>query len=143
MRTDIMFSSKNEKCETPQYFFDSLNDEFHFDLDPAASDDNHKCDTYFTKQQDGLLQDWGGHTVFCNPPYGRKTGEWVKKAYLESCKPGTTVVMLLPGRTDVKWFHDYCLPYGEIRYIRGRLKFGESKNSAPFPSIVVIFRNRS
>ena len=77
MRTDIMFSSKNEKWETPQYFFDLLNDEFHFDLDPAASDDNHKCDTYFTEQQDGLLQDWGGHTVFCNTPYCSKTGECV------------------------------------------------------------------
>ena len=134
-----MFSSKEEKWATPQELFDELNREFHFTLDPAASDDNHKCDLYFTEKEDGLKQSRTGHTVFCNPPYCRKTGDWVKKAYDECKTGGTKVVMLLPSRTDTRWFHDYCLPYGEIRFIKGRLKFGEAKNSAPFGSMIVIF----
>lgn len=140
MRVDVMFSSKDENWTTPKDLFDKLNSEFHFTLDPAASDENHKCDNYYTVQDDGLKQDWAGHTVFCNPPYCRKTGEWVEKAYNESRKPKTTVVMLLPSRTDVRWFHDYVLPFGEIRFIKGRLKFGNSNNSAPFASMIVIFK---
>lgn len=140
MNTKVLFSSKEEKWETPQDFFDKLNEEFHFTLDAAASPDNAKCTNYFTEEQDGLAQSWGGHTVWCNPPYCRKTGLWVKKAYEEHQRTGCTVVMLLPSRTDVKWFHDYILGKAEIRFIKGRLKFGGSKNSAPFPSIVVIYR---
>lgn len=140
MNTKVLFSSKEEKWATPQDFFDKLNDEFHFTLDAAASPDNAKCANYFTKEQDGLVQSWGGHTVWCNPPYCRKTGLWVKKAYEEHQRTGCTVVMLLPSRTDVRWFHDYILGKAEIRFIKGRLKFGENKNSAPFPSIVVIYR---
>lgn len=145
MRTDIMFSSKNEKWETPQYLFDLLDDEFHFDLDPAASDDNRKCDTYFTAEQDGLEQEWGGHTVFCNPPYGRDVWKWVKKSYDENAKNNNYIVMLLPARTDTRWFHEYIYgnEYVDVRFIRGRLKFGNAKNAAPFPSMVVIFRKRS
>lgn len=139
MNTSVMFSSKEEKWETPQDFFDKLDAEFHFTLDPAASNCNHKCNRYFTEKEDGLKQNWVGHTVFCNPPYGRKTGLWVRKAYEESQK-GSTVVMLLPSRTDTKWFHEYCLPYGELRFVKDRLKFGGSKNSAPFGSLVCIFR---
>ena len=78
-------------------------------------------------------------TVWCNPPYGREIGKWVEKAYNESLA-GVTVVMLLPARTDTKWFHDYIYGKAEIRFVRGRLKFGDSKNSAPFPSMVIIFR---
>lgn len=140
LNTKVLFSSKEEKWETPQDFFDKLNEEFHFTLDAAASPDNAKCTNYFTEEQDGLTQSWGGHTVWCNPPYCRKTGLWVKKAYEEHQRTGCTVVMLLPSRTDVKWFHDYILGKAEIRFIKGRLKFGGSKNSAPFPSIVVIYR---
>lgn len=140
LNTEVLFSSKEEKWETPQDFFDKLNEEFHFTLDAAASSDNAKCTNYFTEEQDGLTQSWGGHTVWCNPPYCRKTGLWVKKAYEEHQRTGCTVVMLLPSRTDVKWFHDYILGKAEIRFIKGRLKFGGSKNSAPFPSIVVIYR---
>ena len=140
MNTKVLFSSKEEKWATPQDFFDKLNDEFHFTLDVAASPNNAKCANYFTEEQDGLAQSWGGHTVWCNPPYGRKTGLWVKKAYEEHQRTGCTVVMLLPSRTDVRWFHDYILGKAEIRFIKGRLKFGGSKNSAPFPSIVVIYR---
>lgn len=140
LNTEVLFSSKEEKWATPQDFFDKLNEEFHFTLDAAASSDNAKCTNYFTEEQDGLAQSWGGHTVWCNPPYCRKTGLWVKKAYEEHQRTGCTVVMLLPSRTDVRWFHDYILGKAEIRFIKGRLKFGGSKNSAPFPSIVVIYR---
>ena len=140
LNTKVLFSSKEEKWATPQDFFDKLNDEFHFTLDAAASPDNAKCANYFTEEQDGLVQSWGGHTVWCNPPYCRKTGLWVKKAYEEHQRTGCTIVMLLPSRTDVRWFHDYILGKAEIRFIKGRLKFGGNKNSAPFPSIVVIYR---
>ena len=140
LNTKVLFSSKEEKWATPQDFFDKLNDEFHFTLDVAASPNNAKCANYFTEEQDGLVQSWGGHTVWCNPPYCRKTGLWVKKAYEEHQRTGCTVVMLLPSRTDVRWFHDYILGKAEIRFIKGRLKFGGNKNSAPFPSIVVIYR---
>lgn len=119
-------------------FFDHLNDEFHFNVDVCATPDNAKCDTYFTKENDGLSQSWG-YTCWCNPPYGREIGKWVQKAFLLS-KDGSTVVMLLLARTDTKWFHEYIYNQAEIRFIKGRLKFGSSKNSAPFPSMVVVFR---
>lgn len=135
-----MFSSKTDQWATPQAFFDTLNSEFGFALDVAADHSNHKCAKYYTKEQNGLDQSWqlsaGG--VFCNPPYGREIGLWVKKAYEESLS-GQLVVMLLPARTDTKWFHDYILGKAEVRFVRGRLKFGDSNNSAPFPSMVVIY----
>lgn len=142
MISDVVFSSAKDDWETPQDFFDSLNAEFGFTLDPAADDRNHKCAQYYTKEQDGLSQDWTGETVFVNPPYGRiETGRWVEKAYNESQKPGTTVVMLIPARTDTKWFHGYIEGKAEIRFVKGRLKFGGSKDDAPFPSMVVVFRD--
>lgn len=135
-----MFSSNTDNWSTPQEFFDELNREFHFNLDPCADDTNHKCEKYYTRAEDGLIQNWGGgHTVFCNPPYGREISKWVEKAFNESRKEKTTVVMLIPARTDTRWFHDYIYRNAEIRFIRGRLKFGDSKNSAPFPSMVVVF----
>ncbi len=139
MNTEVMFSSKNEMWTTPQDFFDKLDAEFHFTLDAAATKENAKCPDYFTEEQNGLLQRWSG-TVFCNPPYCRKTGLWVKKAFEESQVGHCIAVMLLPCRPDVSWFHDYILGKAEVRFVRGRLKFGGSKNSAPFPSMVVIFR---
>jgi len=136
-----MFSSSTDLWATPQDFFDRLNAEFDFDIDVCASPDNAKCDTYFTKEQDGLSQSWGGgETCWCNPPYGREVGKWVQKAYISSKNEGSTVVMLLPARTDTKWFHEYIYNQSEIRFIKGRLKFGGSANSAPFPSMVVVFR---
>lgn len=135
----VLFSSATDQWATPQGFYDELNSEFHFTLDPCADSTNHKCPKYFTKEDDGLIQDWGGNVVFCNPPYGREVGKWVEKCYKESKKPDTTVVMLIPARTDTKWFHEYIYKKAEIRFIKGRLKFGDSKNSAPFPSMVVIF----
>jgi site-specific DNA-methyltransferase (adenine-specific) len=134
-----MFSSETDDWATPQDFFDMLNDEFNFTLDPCASHTNHKCDIYFTEKEDGLSKDWAGHTVFCNPPYGRKIGDWIAKCYSESLKDRTKVVMLIPSRTDTKAFHKYIYKNAEIRFIEGRLKFGGSKNSAPFPSMVVVF----
>lgn len=135
-----MFSSNSNEWATPQEFFDELNKEFNFNLDPCADESNHKCDKYFTEKQDGLLQDWGGNIVFCNPPYGKVIGDWVKKAFEEAQKPNTTVVMLIPARTDTKYFHEYIYKKHEIRFIKGRLKFGDSKNSAPFPSMVVVMK---
>ena len=135
-----LYSSDRDNWETPQAFFDQLNDEFHFTIDAFASDDNAKCDKYYTLETDGLKQDWTGEIVFANPPYGRQIGQFVKKCHDEAKKPGTTVVMLINARTDTRWFHDYIYGQAELRFVRGRLKFGNSKNSAPFPSMVVIFR---
>ena len=132
------FSSQKDAWETPQYFFDKYNEQFHFDLDAASTDDNAKCKNHFTVSDDGLSQNWGGCRVWLNPPYGREIGRWVQKEWEESQKPETLVVCLLPARTDTAWFHDYCTK-GKITFIRGRLKFGNSKNSAPFPSMVVEF----
>lgn len=133
-------SSKTDNWATPQDFFDKLNKEFHFTLDPCADNENHKCDLFFTREQNGLNQDWGGHTVFCNPPYGREIADWVKYAYEQSQKPDTTVVMLIPARTDTRYFHEYIYNKAEIRFIRGRLKFGDATSAAPFPSMVVVYR---
>lgn len=140
MNTAVMFSSETDLWATPQDFFDKLNKEFNFDIDPCATNENAKCSKYFTKEIDGLKQNWGGYRVFCNSPYGREIGKWVEKAYKESKKENTTVVMLIPARTDTKYFHSYIYhKTKEIRFIKGRLKFGNAKNSAPFPSMVVVF----
>lgn len=138
MNTEVMFSSKTDLWATPQSFFDDLNKEFSFEVDVCATAENTKCDTYYTKEQDGLVMPWRG-TCWCNPPYGREIGKWVKKAH-DSARGGATVVMLLPARTDTKWFHEYIYNKSEIRFIKGRLKFGDGLNSAPFPSMVVVFR---
>lgn len=137
---DVMYSSKTDQWATPQEFFNELNAEFAFDLDPCADEKNHKCETFFTKEENGLLKDWGGHRVFCNPPCGREIGDWVQKSYEEGHKENTLVVMLIPARTDTKYFHDYILHRAEVRFVRGRLKFGQAAAGAPFPSMVVVFR---
>ena len=146
MNTETMFSSDKDYWETPQSLFNALDLEFHFTLDVAASDQNAKCKRYYTKENDGLQKDWGGETVFCNPPYGSKdTGVWTEKCYRESLKPNTTVVLLIPARTDRKSFHDYILGKAEIRFLRGRLKFeleGKSIGTAPFPSMICVFGKR-
>lgn len=140
MNTAVMFSSKTSEWETPQDFFDKLNEEFNFTLDPCATPQNAKCKKFYTIKEDGLKQNWQGETVFCNPPYGRAIKDWVRKCYEESKKPNTIVVMLIPARTDTTYFHDYIYKKArDIRFVKGRLKFGNSKNSAPFPSMVVVF----
>jgi phage N-6-adenine-methyltransferase len=157
MVDEALFSSDSSEWSTPTDFFDNLNKEWDFNLDPCATKENAKCETYYTKEQDGLKQDWhcvrynpeykspylrNPGRVFCNPPYGKEIGQWVKKAVAEVQNGNAdVVVMLLPARTDTRWFQDYVLPYAsEIDFIRGRLKFGGSKNSAPFPSVVVVFK---
>lgn len=141
MNTEVMFSSATDMWETPQEFFDKLDQEFHFTLDVCAVPENAKCHAYYTPEQDGLRQPWYGR-CWCNPPYGRQVGAWVQKAFISAYRDGATVVMLLPARTDTAWFHNYIYGNAEIRFIRGRLKFGGSKNAAPFPSMIVIFRNK-
>lgn len=140
MNTKLMFSSKTDQWSTPQKFFDDLDREFHFTLDPCADAENHKCEKYFTVEVDGLAQDWSGNRVFCNPPYGRSVSKWVEKCYREGCKDNTVVVLLIPARTDTTYFHDFILNRAEIRFIKGRLKFGNSESPAPFLSMLVIFR---
>ena len=136
--SESLYSSKTDMWETPQELFDELDKEFHFDLDVCAIPENAKCKRYYTPEQDGLSQPWDG-TCWCNPPYGRDIGKWVRRALFASVG-GATVVMLLPARTDTKWFHDYIYKRAEIRFVKGRLNFRNSKNNAPFPSMVVIFR---
>jgi phage N-6-adenine-methyltransferase len=140
-KMDVHFSSETVEWPTPQDFYDKLNAEFGFTLDPCATNDNHKCDKWFTKDDDGLIQDWGQDVIFMNPPYGRTIHSWMKKAY-EASLAGAFVVCLVPSRTDTKWWHDFAMK-GEIRFIKGRLKFGGHVNSAPFPNAVVIFRPAS
>lgn len=140
LNKSLMFSSNSNEWYTPQDFYDKLNKEFSFNLDPCSTHDNAKCDKHFTVEEDGLKQDWGGHVVFMNPPYGREISKWVEKAYNESLKPNTTVVCLIPARTDTAYYHDYIFGKAkDVRFIRGRLKFGGCKNAAPFPSAVVVF----
>jgi len=147
-RNKALFSYKTGEYITPKWLFDQLNEEFHFELDPCTTTDNPLGTKYFcTKNggEDGLEMEWNVNT-FVNPPYGsRHIVNWVRKAHHDSDKYGITVVMLLPARTDTKWFHDYIYrkPNVEIRFIRGRLRFGGGAsqiNTAPFPSMVVIFR---
>ena len=136
--TPGMFTSRTEEWATPQYVFDALNKEFHFDIDVCATSENAKCKVFFDKERDGLSTGWTGN-CFMNPPYGREIGLWMKRAYIESCR-GATVVCLVHARTDTKWWHEWAMRAQEIRLVKGRLKFGDGKQSAPFPSCVIIFK---
>lgn len=140
MINKTLYTSNSEEWATPQDLFDKLNDEFKFDLDIAANDNNYKCERYYTKETDALAHknEWQGN-IWCNPPYGRKIGEWVK-----ACAEYSGLsVMLIPARTDTKYFHTYIYkkPNVEIRFLQGRLHFNNSKNAAPFPSMIVVFNN--
>ena len=130
-----LFTSKTGEWETPQDFFDELEEEFVFTLDPCATKGNAKCEKFYTKEDDGLSKSWDGEVVFMNPPYGREIGKWIKKA----SETKGIVVCLLPARTDTQWFHKFIYGKHEIRFLKGRLKFGGGENSAPFPSMVVVF----
>jgi len=136
MNTKLMFSSKTDMWSTPQAFFDEWDEKYHFTLDACASPDNAKCSEYFTEEDDALQQEWRG-VVWMNPPYGRKIKHWIKKAH-DSAQEGATVVCLIPSRTDTVYWHEYVMK-GDITFIKGRLKFGDAKNAAPFPSAVVVF----
>ena len=137
---NALLSSKRHDWETPQAFFDELDREFHFTLDPCATPETAKCKKYYTPTENGLLQDWNGETVFCNPPYGRELSKWIEKCANES--KHAKVIMLIPARTDTIAFHKYIYNKAEIRFIKGRIKFrinGKEGDPAPFPSMVVIF----
>ena len=138
---NAMFTSVSEEWATPQWLFDQLNEEFHFTIDVCASKENAKVNRFFTKEQDGLNQDWTGETVWCNPPYGRQIKHWIYKAYKHFIGGGSAV-LLIPARTDTAWFHDYVVDQAEVRFIRGRVKFEGAKYNAPFPSMVVIYKKR-
>lgn len=136
------FDSVRQDWPTPQALFDGMNAEFGFTLDAAASSENTKCVAYIDEASDALKQDWGANIVWLNPPYGAKSGtlkDWVEKSYDSSCK-GATVVMLIPARTNTNWFHDICLAKGEVRFVRGRPKFGDATHGLPQPLCYVIFR---
>ena len=133
---NVHFSSKTPEWATPQDVFDKLNIEFRFTLDPAATKKNAKCKRFYTTKENGLKQPWKDERVFVNPPYGRVIGAWVEKM---ATGGASVCVGLLPARTDTRWFHDYILGKAEIRFLRGRLKFGESKSSAPFPSMICVW----
>ena len=129
MNTKVMFSSASDNWKTPSDVYDKLDQEFHFDFDPCPLNEDPDFD--------GLSIDWG-LVCFVNPPYS-DISAWCKKSYDEWQK-GKTVVMLIPSRTDTRYWHDYIMKATEIRFIKGRLKFGDSKNSAPFPSAVIVFK---
>jgi phage N-6-adenine-methyltransferase len=134
--SNVHFSSKTDLWATPQEFFDKYNALYGFNLDVCANQDNAKCSNFFSIEDNGLEQEWRG-SCWMNPPYGREIIHWMRKAY-ESSLCGATVVCLVPARTDTKWWHEYAMK-GDIKFIKGRLKFGNSKNSAPFPSAVIVF----
>ena len=136
----VMFSSKTGNWATPQDFFNKLDWRFGpFDLDPCASPHNTKCANFFTEAENGLEKNGQGFTCFVNPPYGRGIDKWIEKGYNEAMKSETKVVMLIPARTDTKYWHKYVMKADEVYFVKGRLKFGDSENSAPFPSAVVVF----
>jgi site-specific DNA-methyltransferase (adenine-specific) len=136
--SSVHFSSATPEWATPQDFYDRCHAEFRFTLDPCSTRANAKCEKHYTLEDDGLSKSWGNERVWMNPPYGREIGHWMRKAW-ESAQAGALVVCLVPARTDTGWWHDYATR-GEIRFVRGRLKFGGHMNSAPFPSALVILR---
>ena len=135
-----VFSKASDEWATPVSLFKELDKEFHFTLDPCSTDENALCEKHYTIEDNGLSQSWFGEIVFCNPPYS-KCYEWVQKAYMESITNKATVVMLLPSRTDTKWFHQFVLPHAKVIFLRGRLRFNNSNQNAPFPSLLAIFSN--
>lgn len=140
LNTDVMFSQDTDEWATPQWLFDALDKEFGFTLDPCSDGSNARCPKFYSVRDSGLLKDWGSETVFMNPPYSQCL-TWMHKAYA-AAQQGATVVCLVPARTDTAWWHRYAMK-GEIRLLRGRLKFGDAQNSAPFPSAVIVFRPQS
>ena len=140
-RLQPLYSSATEEWPTPRQFFDVLNAEFRFTLDPCATVDNAKAAQYFTRADDGLRQRWSG-SVFVNPPYGREISKWLAKAYRERHRC-SVIVCLIPSRTDTKYWHEFVMHASELRFVRGRLRFEGGQHSAPFPSVVVVFRRGS
>lgn len=139
IKKEALYSSRSEEWGTPQALFDELDKQFHFTLDPCSTDENAKCEKHYTKEQDGLLQDWGNETVFCNPPYGKDIWKWCKKCYEHSVAGGVAVI-LIHARTDTRWFHDWVYHKAELLFIKGRLRFNGNKYNAPFPSMIAIYK---
>ncbi len=143
MKNKALFTSNKDNWRTPKEFYKNLNNEFNFNLDACADKYNSLCNEYYSKENSCLENSWRGKRVFMNPPYGRDIAKFIEKAYNESLA-AEIIVMLLPARTDTKYFHDYILPYCEIRFIKGRLKFldenNQEKDAAPFPSMICIFK---
>ncbi len=148
LNNELMFSSRSDEWETPLEIFNDLDRVFYFTLDPCSTDDNHKCDKYYTMEDDGLSKSWKGERVFVNPPYGGAIKHWARKCYEESSH--ADIVMLMPARTDTIYQHKYIFEAKAICFIKGRLKFmnrmlspdSDSKTtSAPFPSQFVVFAN--
>lgn len=137
---NVHFLSTKTEIGTPQDFFNTLNDEFHFTLDVCASSSNNKCPRYYNREQDSLKRSWKGEVCYMNPPYGRQIVPFIKKAYYEGQQDNTTVICLIPSRTDTRWWHSYVMKAAEIRFIQGRLTFQGESNAAPFPSAIVIFK---
>lgn len=135
----VHYKSLTPEWATPPELFRALDNEFHFTMDVCATAQNAKCKRFLSPSDDGLTQPWDG-VCWMNPPYGRQIGRWMEKAVTESWK-GITVVCLVPARTDTEWWHQYAMK-GEIRFLRGRVKFGGAKSGAPFPSAVIIFRQK-
>lgn len=135
------FDSVRQDWETPADLFDTVNAEFKFTLDVAASKSNCKVQRFISEEQDAMTLAWGRETCWLNPPYGKghRLSAWVEKAYHESLK-GATTVMLIPARTNTNWFHDLCLKHGDVRFVRGRPKFGGADHGLPQPLCFVIFR---
>lgn len=143
-----LFSSNNDDWETPNTLFNSIDRQYHFVADLAASPKNAKCKQFFAKSDNALLQDWSQYSgsKWLNPPYGRQIGKWVKKAYESSKENSDPIVMLLPARTDTRYWHDYIFGKASVEFIKGRIKFehdGASIGTAPFPSAIIVYNSKS
>jgi phage N-6-adenine-methyltransferase len=138
----VMTSSEDMTWATPQEWFDYLNLEFKFDLDPCCVAATAKCDLFYTPAENGLAQPWKGRRVFMNPPYGEAIYDWMKKAHDECRDNGALVVCFVPARVDTRWWHDFAAKASDIRFPMGRVKFAGATAAAPFPVAVVIFRPR-
>lgn len=134
------FQSATVEWETPQSFFDKLDEEFQFTLDVCATHENKKVTNFFDKDNDGLSQSWAGHVCWMNPPYGREMPKWLEKASKEARENGATCVCLIPARTNTNWWHTLCLKSAEVRFLLGRTKFVGAKHGFPFPLAIVVFK---
>lgn len=137
---EVMTSSKDMTWATPQKWFDYLDLEFGFTLDPCCWPETAKCKKFFTPETDGLAQSWADERVFMNPPYGRHIGAWMKKAYESARDDGALVVCFVPARVDTDWWHRYAAKATDIRFPKGRVTFVGAQSAAPFPVAIVIFR---
>lgn len=142
LKLAVHFSSATDGHETPQAFFNAVSDVYGpFDIDVCATRENAKCSKFYTPEQDGISQGWHGR-IWCNPPYGRDIGRWTDRAVMatQNTRAAQIVVMLLPARTDTRWWHEWVQPFAQVEFLKGRLRFGGAKNSAPFPSCLAVYR---